>query len=420
MDIWGTSLSSAGSGNNSSGLTHQMQQIKLPRSTLKTDLSSFQLVEQISLSNSTWYEYSRSWVFGDMVYILRNSSIIHCYNKATKTEESSINVTGFSNAAQGPVQIIIGSKVYLLHSYNVKFCVFDLISRTWSSLTSPIIPTNYSSSSAFGIASMRYDSVYNKIYAFIPIRYFPSSTYYYTELLEVYDIASNTWTLLIAAPNGNAVSDNSYRIGRTCLIDFSESTVKFVSNAGRTGGNPWSFSTNRSANPTGGVFTSNETVYTSLQGIASPSYNEEGTIVQTDDEVFGLIGSKLFKFNLFTGENTEENLLGAVPLAAIGSPAGYTAARSFGVTFNGGKLWYCDGLNLYAMDYNQSIDPNGALAWKIFAGQKYSAIDPLTIHKADGSIINITTEQQLAEEDIEIRIGEYNNYDSEKYILIES
>ena len=67
-----------------------------------------------------------------------------------------------------------------------------------------------------------------------------------------------------------------------------------------------------------------------------------------------------------------------------------------------------------------TVKPDGPLVWKIFKGQKYSAPDPITLHKLDGSTLEITPGQQEAISDIEIHIGEYDNNQTDKYLLIEN
>ena len=52
--------------------------------------------------------------------------------------------------------------------------------------------------------------------------------------------------------------------------------------------------------------------------------------------------------------------------------------------------------------------------------QKYSAPDPITLYNPDGSTLEITAGQQEAAADIEIHIGEYDNNQTDKYLLIEN
>lgn len=408
MDTWSNFVGSRGG----SGVGHMMQQVKLPRSTLSGKSSSFMQELTMNLTGWTGYGYNMSLTWGDTVYVQVQNTML-TYNRVSKTQGANIYMAGNYNDSMRFVPIIVDQRAFLLSGSGGYFSVLDLESQQVTKLSSPPSSGSFYSDSTYILPVMRYDRTYNKIYAAVPIRYYYNGSFYGYEL-TAYDVASNTWTLLYR--NTNLLSSSNYQ-GKGCLIDFNEDTVKFVSNMGRSSGNPWSFTTPRNASPSGGVYNATETVYIKLQGHSSNDYTSAATIVQTDDKVFGLQGSKLFTFDLFTGETSDESLFGAVPVSNSGN---YPAVQAYGCNYSDGKLWYCDGQRLFSLDYDLTVKPDGPLVWKIFKGQKYSAPDPITLHKPDGSTFKITVEQQEAAADIEIHIGEYDNNQTDKYLLIEN
>ena len=409
MDTWSNFVGSRG-GN---GVGHMMQQVKLPRSTLSGQSSSFMQELTMNLKGWTSYGYNMSLTWGDTVYVQVKNTLL-TYHRSTKTQGDNIRMMGNYDENTRFVQIIVDKRAFLLSGYTLFFSVLDLESGQVTKLSAPPYGlNNYYNQAANILPVMRYDRAYNKIYAAIPIRYYPNNTALNGYELAVYDVASNTWTLLNRNPDFCKASNNS---GKGCLIDFNEDTVKFVSNMGRSSGAPWSFTTSRNASPSGGVFNTTETIYTQLRG-NTDGHGSSATIVQTDDKVFGLQGSKLFTFDLFTGETSDESLFGAVPVSNSGN---YPAVQAYGCNYCDGKMWYCDGQRLFSLDYDLTVKPDGPLVWKIFKGQKYSAPDPITLHKPDGSTLEITAGQQEAAADIEIHIGEYDNNQTDKYLLIEN
>ncbi|WP_308752948.1 hypothetical protein [uncultured Anaerotruncus sp.] len=408
MDTWSNSVGNRGG----SGVGRMMQQVKLPRSTLSGQSSSFMQELTMSLTGWTSYGYNMSLTWGDTVYVQVGNNML-TYNRITKTQGEKISMAGNYSDSMRFIPIIVDQRAFLLSGSGGYFSVLDLASGQVTKLSSPPFSGSFYNDLSYVLPVMRYDRTYNKIYAAIPIRYYSNGSSYGYEL-TAYDVASNTWTLLYR--NKDSFSLSNYQ-GKGCLIDFNEDTVKFVCNMGRISGNPWSFTTPRNASPSGGVFNATETVYTKLQGHPSNDYTSAATIVQTDDKVFGLQGSKLFTFDLFTGETSDESLFGAVPVSNSGS---FPAAQAYGCNYCNGKLWYCDGQRLFSLDYDLTVKPDGPLVWKIFKGQKYSAPDPITLHKLDGSTLEITPGQQEAISDIEIHIGEYDNNQTDKYLLIEN
>lgn len=402
-------MNGGGSSSAGAGVSGMMQQVNLPRSSLKTGASSFVQEETVTINGFTSHPYSTSITWGDNIFWFYGSqSLFYIYNRTTKTATSK----SYSNADATSRfdYIVIGSKAYLLSRFTKTFNVLDLETGELSSLSKP--GASSVAGSQYIPSCMRYDAIYNKIYVFCGDYYSSGNC---NCSIYCYDVASNTWTLLYTLPNGGSSSSSIYSKG--CLIDFSDKEVKIVSNLLRTSGNPWSFVVPRTAAPTSGTYNSNETVFTILQGNNGADYQQGTTMIGTDDQAFGLTGSKPFKFNLFTGETSDVKLLGSAPASTSGN---YTAFMTYGITYCGGKLYYCDGQKLFAMDYRQTADANGPLAWKILKGQKYSALSPMELHKADGSHLTIGTQQQIAEQDIEIRVGEYDNASTDKYLLIEN
>ena len=405
-------MNGGGSVSSGAGVSGMMQQVNLPRSSLKTGASSFVQEETVTINGFNSNQYSTSITWGDNIFwFYGGTSILYIYSRTTKTATSK----SYSNADLKSRfdYIVIGSKAYLLSRYTKAFNVLDLETGELSSLSKP--NTSYTTYADYIPSCMRFDSTYNKIYVFCSDVYRTSNDSYAAYSIHCYDIASNTWTKLYGYENGSKSTSDLF--GKGCLIDFSDKEVKFVSNLLRASGNPWSFIVPRTAAPTSGTYNSNETVFTVLQGNNGADYQQGTTMIGTDDQAFGLTGSKPFKFNLFTGETSDVNLLGSAPASTSGN---YTAFWTYGITYCGGKLYYCDGQKLFAMDYKQTADANGPLAWKIFKGQKYSALSPMELHKADGSTLTIGTQQQIAEQDIEIRVGEYDNASTDKYLLIEN
>lgn len=402
-------MNGGGSASSGAGVSGMMQQVNLPRSSLKTGASSFVQEETVTINGFTSHPYSTSITWGDNIFwFYGTKSTFYIYNRTAKTT----TVKSYSNAdaASKFDYIVIGSKAYLLSRFAKIFNVLDLETGELSSLSRPSTASTTENSPHIP-SCMRYDPIYNKIYVFCG-DYYSSSNYNCS--IYCYDVASNTWTKLYTLPSSGS---GSFIYSKGCLIDFSDKEVKFVSNLLKTSGNPWSFVAPRTAAPTSGTYNSNETVFTVLQGNNGADSQQGTTMIGTDDQAFGLTGSKPFKFNLFTGETSDVKLLGSAPASTTGN---YTAFYTYGITYCGGKLYYCDGQKLFAMEYKQTADANGPLAWKILKGQKYSALSPIELHKAGGSILTIGTQQQIAEQDIEIRVGEYDNASSDKYLLIEN
>lgn len=414
-----------GSSGRKSGSGFMLQQVKLPRSHLQAEASSFQLVERFVYPNYTARSAYTHLIYGDDVYIQETYNW-YPYNRITKTFGSSLFLRKFVSFNQyittRIIPIIIDKKVYFMGSDSGDpFGVLDLETKTITELNKPemAIPSGWYASG--GIQNriypvLRYDRKFHKIYACVPCYKSAGSSDFYSMSLMVYDVATNTWTHLYS--NSSFASSNTTAfLGRGGLIDFSDTEVKFVCNCARD--KPWSFTLTRSATPSGGIENENETVYPHLASTKN-DYSIT-TIVQTDDKVFGLTGNKLYQFDLFTGEVSDDNLLGAVPpITGNGADTKWTASCTNGVNYYDGKLWFYSGDALYSINFDQVIKPNGPLVWKILKGQKYNALSPITIKKADGSVYTISTEQQEADTDIEIKVGEYDNATTDAYILIES
>lgn len=408
-------MNGGGSSSSNAGVCGMMQQVKLPRSNLKANASSFVQEDVVYLNGFSSSSYSTTITWGDNIYWFKGgTNLLYIYNKTTKTTTSKSYP--YSDAKSRFDYIIVGSKAYLMSRYYKYFNVLDLETNEITPLARP--NAGYDSDAyyiEYVPVCMRYDPIYNKIYTFCSDTNPDSSNDDRTSYsIHCYDVASNSWIRLYKYSSFSTSNSDIY--GKGCLIDFSETQVKFVSNMFKTTGIPWSFTVPRTASPSSGIYNANETIFTALQGNTSSS-SQGTTMIGTDEQVFGLTGSKLFQFNLFTGDTTEDNILGAVPVSKTSS---YTAFYTYGVTYYDGKLYYSDGERLYSMDCSPITGEEGPLVWKIFKGHKYNALSPITLHKADGSFITIGTQQKIAEEDIEIHIGEYDTASTEKYLLIEN
>lgn len=411
-----------GSQWNSGGGGGKLQQIWLPRSVLKADQTNFYKIEDytsVPVSNAA---YACSFVDGNLIYI-QNGATFNVYNMATRSWETTISGLSGWGPDQRIYYIRVGRKVYMMRSVSSVFGYFDLDLKKYISLS---FPSNFtfslsSPNNLIGLA-MRYDSLYNKIYAIIPYRYMSNNINYNGSVAcYVYDIASNTWQHI----SNHTLSAGAYTagqvqyLGKGCLIDFSDTKVKFLNNGANAA---YSLTIDRTDTPTmGSNAWQTETTFTYLPGSTTIDASAMCSIIQTDDKVFGIKGNKVFRFNLFTGEVSEDSLFGAVPVMTIlGSSSNLSAAASYGVSYDNGKLYFATHNQVWAMDYIQSIQPGGPLAFKIYTGQKYSSFKPIVIKKADGTEYLIDQTVRKAEQDIEIRVGEYDNTQEMSYLLIEN
>lgn len=421
-----------GSQWNSGGGGGKLQQIWLPRSVLKADQTNFYKIEDYTSTPMHFAPTSTSFVDGNLIYIYQGNNI-YVYNMTTRSWEETITPTPAWNTNQRQYHIRVGRKVYMMCSISTLFGYFDLDLKKYVSLSFPSTvglgggtSQNFSLSAPnnlMGLA-LRYDSLYNKIYAIVPYRYTSGSNNYQGAVAcYVYDIASNTWSFISYSTLSAGVypaSQASY-LGKGYLIDFSDTKVKFLYNGNAAA---YSLTIDRTDTPTvGSNKWQTETTFTYLPGSTTVDASTMCSIIQTDDKVFGIKGNKVFRFNLFTGEVSEDSLFGAVPVMTIlgsSSSTSYSAAACYSISYDNGKLYYATHDQVWAMDYIQSIQPGGPLAFKIYTGQKYSSFKPIVIKKADGTEYLIDQTVRKAERDIEIRVGEYDNTQEMSYLLIEN
>ena len=87
MDTWSNFVGS----RSGSGVGHMMQQVKLPRSTLSGQSSSFMQELTMNLTGWTSYGYNMSLTWGDTIYVQVKNTLL-TYHRSTKTQGDNIRI----------------------------------------------------------------------------------------------------------------------------------------------------------------------------------------------------------------------------------------------------------------------------------------------------------------------------------------
>lgn len=138
--------------------------------------------------------------------------------------------------------------------------------------------------------------------------------------------------------------------------------------------------------------------YSAISTSMPHNFAYEHSYVSIADRMLAFSNQNVYSWNPKTGETYADQM-----------PEPLTDAVLFNnVAVKDNSLYSSQGSGLYRCVFYEDIPANAPIVAKIYAGNKYHTTQPFTIHTATGDI-NVTTTQQTAEDDIEIKMYTYDN-----------
>ena len=153
-------------------------------------------------------------------------------------------------------------------------------------------------------------------------------------------------------------------------------------------------------------FNPSTNAYTLIKSDMPFSFSHEQSYIAIGNRMLSFNNQNVYSWNPKTGETYADQM-----------PEPLTDAVLFNnVAVKDNSLYSSQGSGLWRCVFYEDLPANAPIVAKIYAGNKYHTTQPFTIHAATGDI-NVTTTQQTAEDDIEIKMYTYDNAGGQVLII---